>query len=227
MKQEGLSYSIKFSRRRSIGIIVSPRDGVVVRAPYRTPVSVINSFVESRSEWIRKHLESYTNMKSLSNGTPGNGQTIMFRGREYLLKIINGRYNRVIAGDDEIFISIKEGEESSKAGKLLAEWYRKKAVEEITIRFNEIVKSYENYDFRPASLNIRIMKRRWGSCSSKGRITLNSELIKLDQGYLDYVILHELCHLKHHNHGTGFYSLLSDVCPGWKEKRRGLRQYLT
>jgi predicted metal-dependent hydrolase len=69
------------------------------------------------------------------------------------------------------------------------------------------------------------MKRRWGSCSNKGIITLSTELIKLPDLYLEYVIIHELCHLKHHNHGSGYYKLLSELFPDWKAARKDMRTY--
>lgn len=70
------------------------------------------------------------------------------------------------------------------------------------------------------------MKSRWGSCSSKGKITLNTELIKLADKYIEYVMIHELCHLKHHNHGPGFYALMTELCPDWKRLRNELKSYI-
>jgi hypothetical protein len=70
------------------------------------------------------------------------------------------------------------------------------------------------------------MKSRWGSCSKKGIITLSTELIKLPDIYIEYVIIHELCHLKHHNHGKEYYNLLSELFPAWKNVRKDLRGYI-
>lgn len=80
--------------------------------------------------------------------------------------------------------------------------------------------------FKPAGLIIRKMKRRWGSCSNKGIITLSTELIKLPELYIEYVILHELCHLKHHNHGSGYYKLLSELFPDYKTVRKDLKKFI-
>jgi predicted metal-dependent hydrolase len=70
------------------------------------------------------------------------------------------------------------------------------------------------------------MRSRWGSCSKQGKITLSTELIKLPDIFLEYVIIHELCHLKHHNHGKEYYKLLSELFPDWKIVRKGLRDYI-
>ena len=80
--------------------------------------------------------------------------------------------------------------------------------------------------FKPTGLVIRTMKSRWGSCSRKGIITLSTELIKLPDIYIEYVIIHELCHLKHHNHGKEYYILLSELFPDWKKVRKDLREYI-
>ena len=97
----------------------------------------------------------------------------------------------------------------------------------MTEKVKELVVKYNSYRFNPSMITIRSMKRRWGSCSSKGRITLNSEMIKIDDIFTEYVILHELCHLKHHNHGAEYYKLLSEIFPDWKNVRKELRKYLS
>ena len=71
------------------------------------------------------------------------------------------------------------------------------------------------------------MRRKWGSCSTGGKITINSELIKLDDSLLEYVVIHELCHLIHHNHSREFYNLLSQIVPEWKVQRSRLKGYIS
>ena len=89
-----------------------------------------------------------------------------------------------------------------------------------------MLKKYEDQRFKPEALVMRTMKRRWGSCSNKGIITLSTELIKLPDLYIEYVVIHELCHLKHHNHSARYYKLLSDLFPEWKAVRTELRKYI-
>ena len=91
----------------------------------------------------------------------------------------------------------------------------------------EIVTKHQAINFSPSALRVRKLKRKWGSCTSKGVITLNSDLIKLEDSLQEYVIIHELCHLYHPNHGKEFYNLLGSLLPGWKELRIRLRQYLS
>jgi predicted metal-dependent hydrolase len=70
------------------------------------------------------------------------------------------------------------------------------------------------------------MKKRWGSCSSKGKIAISYDLIRLDEIYAEYVIIHELCHLKHHNHSANYYKLLSEVYPNWKKVKGELKKFI-
>jgi predicted metal-dependent hydrolase len=94
------------------------------------------------------------------------------------------------------------------------------------MKFREVIGKFSRFGFRPAGFAIRSMKRRWGSCSSKGKITLSTELIKVPERWTEYVILHELCHLIHHNHGQKYYELLSEVCPEWKNIREEMKSYV-
>jgi hypothetical protein len=89
-----------------------------------------------------------------------------------------------------------------------------------------VLEKHKNQMFKPTGLVIRAMRRRWGSCSNKGIITLSTELIKLPDLFIEYVIIHELCHLKHHNHGSGYYELLSELFPEWRSVRKELRRYI-
>jgi predicted metal-dependent hydrolase len=91
---------------------------------------------------------------------------------------------------------------------------------------SKVLSEHENQMFKPTGLIIRTMKRRWGSCSNKGIVTLSTELIKLSDLHIEYVIIHELCHLKHHNHGPDFYKLLTEMYPEWKTVRKELRKYI-
>jgi predicted metal-dependent hydrolase len=110
--------------------------------------------------------------------------------------------------------------------RLLYKGYKTEASKIFPEILGIVLKTHENQMFNPTGLVIRSMKSRWGSCSKKGIITLSTELIKLPDIYIKYVIIHELCHLKHHNHGKEYYKLLSELFPDWKKVRKDLREYI-
>ncbi len=222
-----VAYRIKYSRRRSIGIIVTPDDGVIVRAPFRTPLHLIEKFVSSKSVWINKHLDNYSGMIRLNNIAVSERNSVLLRGKEYKLLVSAAVRNSVNLGEKEITFNFKDPADKSSLSKFIENWFKRVASDHIESTLKKILVTYDSYGFSPAALSVRSMKRRWGSCSSKGKITLNSELVKLDERYLEYVILHELCHLRHHNHSQAYYKLLSEVFPDWKETRKELRKYVT
>lgn len=222
-----IKYTIIRSKRRTIGIIVSPETGVTVRAPAGASETDIRRFIESRSEWIQSHLKRFESLIKLDSADFTDGSLIFFRGKEYRLKVKVSHKNEVKISGDSVEVMTAADDRPETVKFLVELWYLKNAGEVIYKSFREILLRYPEMNFSPARLTIRKMKRKWGSCSSRKRITVNSELIKLDDSLHQYVIIHELCHLIHPNHGKDFYGLLGDLCPGWKNYRNILRQYIS
>jgi predicted metal-dependent hydrolase len=223
-----IQYRIIFSRRRSISLIVSPDKGVVVRAPYRTSLRSIDRFVQEKESWVRKHIEKHSELTRVNTGKKyTDGESHLYMGKEYYLKIVGSDKLFVRQYDNIIEAGTNDTGDILKIKVLLEIWYRKKAQEVFGVMLEELLSRFINYRFSPTGFAVRPLKSRWGSCSSGGRITISSELIKLDPRYAEYVIVHELCHLKHHNHGKEFYRLLEELIPDYKGIRKELRQYLT
>jgi predicted metal-dependent hydrolase len=227
-ESQKIEYRIIYSGRRSIGISIGPASGVVVRAPYRTSIKTIENLVEAKRRWIKRHLENYRSSININNiKAYDDGSVTLLSGKEYRIRLIeSGKYFIRPGSDNSIEIGLKTISEKGIVGPMLEKWYKSIAVAPFRTKFEELLVKYKEYDFRPSGLKIRVLRRRWGSCSSKGVITLSSELIKLDEIYLEYVILHELCHLRHHNHGKEFYMLLAEVFPDWKKRRNELKKYV-
>ena len=222
-----IDYKIVYSRRRSVGINIGPDSGVVVRAPYRTSLKTIEKIVRSKSKWIKKHLERHSSLIRLNeNKEYIDGESHYYRGNEYFLRLVVSERSFVNIIGDIIEIGLKSEEDKIKIKVLLDRWYREMAQELFRGKFNDILLRLKDYNFLPAGFNVRVMKGRWGSCNSKGKITISADLVKLEETYLEYVILHELCHLKHHNHSPEYYRLLSEVFPKWKSVRKDLRRYI-
>jgi predicted metal-dependent hydrolase len=222
-----IDYKVVYTRRRSIGISIGPDSGVTVRAPYRTSLKTIESVIQSKSAWIFKHTHNYKSAKRINDfRSVTDRSTVFFRGKEYLVRITDSKENSVDILLDHILVGLKNIEEKDKAGIILEKWFRTNAEKYLKEKFEEILLRFKSYNFAPSEFAVRSLKRRWGSCSSRGKITISSELFKLDDIYLEYVILHELCHLRHHNHGKEFYKLLSEVFPDWKQRRSELKKFI-
>ena len=222
------TYKVIFSGRRSISIIVSPDKGVTVRAPYRTSLKTIERFVGEKTDWIRKHLVNHSDLTRINHNKKYiEGEIHFLRGMEYRLVVTESAKQFVTQHDDIIEVGLLSIDNSNKIKVLLAKWYKLKAVEIFREKIEDTCRKYNEYNFNPSGFSVKFMKSRWGSCSSKGKITLNAELIKLDDRFSDYVIIHELCHLKYHNHGKDFYKLLLALVPDYKLIRKELRKFIT
>jgi predicted metal-dependent hydrolase len=222
-----IEFKVVYSRRRTLGISVRPDATVVVRVPLRTSDKTIIRIVEEKSDWIIKHRDSY---KHLNHNKPGKsfseGEKHLFRGNEAVLKIEKSAKPFVWFSDGIIDMGIAKPDDPKAVRRMLYTGYKREAGILFPELLDRMVLKHENQNFKPAGLVIRSMKRRWGSCSNKGMITLSTELIKLSDRQIEYVIVHELCHLKHHNHSSRYYELLSELFPEWKEVRKELKKFI-
>lgn len=224
---EDLEYRVVYSRRRTIGISIHPDSTVFVRVPYLTSMKTITRIVNEKYDWAIKHRDNYRNLDNNNlKRSYTDGETHLFRGKESVLKIERSERLYVRFQDSIIEIGIDKNYSHETIRKILYAGYKTEAGKHFPELMKKVLSDHQNQGFNPTSLVIRTMKRRWGSCSNKGVITLSTELIKLSDLYIEYVILHELCHLKHHNHGPNFYNLLSQVFPEWKRVRKELRRYI-
>ena len=222
-----IEYKVIYSRRRSITISISPHNGVVVRAPKSVSLQKIDIFVSEKSGWIRKHLNTYSDAVRLNYGKEyKDGEIHYYKGKEHILRIIRSPKYYITKSEGIIEAGLPDTSDTLIIKAMLDKWYRKMAILHFNQLFENILIKYESYHFNPSELIVRSSKSRWGSCSSKGRISISSELIKLDEKFYEYIIIHELCHLIHHDHGKGFYMLLEEILPDYKVVRKELRKFV-
>ena len=192
-----------------------------------TSLKTINRIVSEKYKWIIRHRDNY---RELDNSTFKksyiDGEVHLFRGNPSVLKILKAGKSYVRFYDSTIELGTEKADDQATVRKLLYQGCKTEAIKHFPDIMNKVLQKHEIQMFRPTGLAIRTMKSRWGSCSNKGKITLSTELIKLSDLFIEYVITHELCHLKHHNHGPHFYKLLSEVFPEWKIVRKELRKYI-
>jgi predicted metal-dependent hydrolase len=221
-------YKVIYSSRRSISINISPNKGVVVRAPYGMSRARIENFITAKSGWVSSHLAKHEGYIMINHGKSYcEGEKHYYMGKQYALRILPSKRVSVVLSGEVIEIGVPDPGNKKKLKAVLDSWYSSQAKEYLSMRLKYILSETGSHGFRPEKIIVRSTKSRWGSCSSGGTISLSSELIKLDEKFHDYIILHELCHLKHNNHGAGFYKLLAELKPDYKELRKELRKYIT
>jgi predicted metal-dependent hydrolase len=224
---EGIEFRVVYSRRRTIGISVLPDSSVIVRVPYLTSGRTIERIVREKMAWIIKHRDNYRKNPGIKKSRRyADGEMHLYRGNEYLLRLEIAKKLYVRLSDNTIEAGVITGADEAFVKRLLYAWYKNEANNVLPTMFNQVLENLKDLHFKPSGLVIRTMKRRWGSCSSKRIVTLSTELIKLPDRYIEYVIIHELCHLRHHNHGSGYYRLLSELCPDYAILRKELRHYI-
>jgi predicted metal-dependent hydrolase len=226
-KVEDIEFNIIYSGRRTIGISVLPDSTVIVRVPYLTSINTINRIIKQKYNWVLKHRDSYRRSENNPlNRSYATGSAHLFHGKETVLKIEKSGKSHIRFHDSTIEMGMAKTDDYDAIKRLLYKGYKREAEQYLPLLLKKVLVEHKNQMFRPSGLIIRTMKRRWGSCSNKGVITLSTELIKLSDLYIEYVIAHELCHLKQHNHGSKYYKLLSEVFPEWKSARKELRKYI-
>jgi len=153
-----------------------------------------------------------------------NGEEHLFLGQNHPLEIIEepGKRGSVGLFNGQIRVIAPDARAEAISNRLVR-WYRQQALQYFTSRL-ELISKYTSWTGDQAPpLRLRKMKRRWGSCSAAGVITLNTHLVKTPPQCIDYVIAHELCHLQELNHGKAFYALQERLFPGWREAKTHLQ----
>ena len=218
------TYETRFSKRKTIGVYVYPDSRVEVRAPKRTAKRDIQYFVFEQREWIAKQLNRNKDLPPRLDLNYTDGELHYYLGKQFPLKIQLG-IPRVIFDGDKINLFTKAPDNLDKNKNLLIEWYRQVAHIAYQSRLEACYSRFVQSGIDKPALRIRKMKTRWGSCSERGHINLSLELIKVPMEYIDYVIIHELCHLIEFNHSHRFYAVQSDMLPDWKQRKIGLNNF--
>lgn len=200
------------------------QDGcVVVQAPADASDATIGEVVKRRSRWIHEHLRSIVDRKALHSTRDWvSGESHRYLGRRYMLKVrvAPADQERVVLAGGQLRVSVA-AYDPQRVRHLVHAWYRERADAWLRNRVSELATRLSWIRKEP-SVAIRQMKSRWGSCSPAGRLTLNPVLIRVPREAVDYVIVHELCHLRHHNHSRSFYLLLARYVPGWQHIKKRL-----
>jgi predicted metal-dependent hydrolase len=219
-----IEYEVVFSERTTLGISVDPDMDVLVKAPTGTTLDKINEKVRKRAPWILKQQHYFLGFfPKLTKRKFVSGETHFYMGRQYLLQVTKSNVSEVKYKGRSIEVKTNSFE---NVEQLLQQWYRDKAKVKFAEIAEPIIQRFKKYDVEPTGLYIQEMSKRWGSCTPKGKIILNPELIKAPKACIEYVITHELCHLVHHDHTQKFMDLQSKEMPDWEKWKEKLERLL-
>jgi len=218
-----IDYNLFYSERKTLEITVHPDNSIIVKAPLNSDISLVEKKIIKRARWILRQLNYF---KQFAPKTPErfyvNGETHLYLGRQYRLKISVGKQNSVKLIKGFFQITCRNQQTPEIANKLLNKWYLEKAAMQFDVGIDRCWDKFNRFELVKPTISIKRMRKRWGSLSDKNTITLNTDLVKAPKECIDYVITHELCHLKHRNHSREFYKLLDSVIPGWEKIKHKL-----
>lgn len=218
-----VNVSLQKKRIKNIYLRVNRRGQITLTMPYRTTIEYAKEFIFKKRLWLNKQLEKQIVEERLPVNIIEREGIILYKGKPLTIKYIKDKVNNVVLLDEEININIKDNNDQMMKEKVLRNWWRNEAFKTFDFlvdRWLDILKYDKN--LKPTII-IRKMKSLWGSCNKKNnKITFNEYLLKAPIESIEYVVLHELAHLKYFNHGKEFYNFISSFMPDYKQRKQNL-----
>lgn len=212
-----IGYELIRSRRKTISITITEDARVVVRAPLRVSVAVIEGFLKQKRQWIAEKRDMAAKRAAAHRqGEFFSGEEFPYLGRTLMLSVSDEIKGIEAIGSVLAFPRawLPHAEERLK------KWYRAEAARVVEGRLMPLAAST---GLRPASVGITDARRRWGSCSTGGRLNFTWRLVMAPQDVIDYVLVHELVHMEHMDHSAAFWGLVGQIMPEYREKKKWLK----
>jgi Predicted metal-dependent hydrolase len=224
-----IAFTVIFKKRKTMEIAVEPPNNIIVTAPIGTTEDEILKKVESKGSWLIQKIYSFKHMNYMPIQREFvNGESFMYLGRNYSLQIeldlesgsrVKNPKVKLYRGKFIVKASNKNEEDIRKA---MEQWYRDRAKEVIETR----VKYYQRFfNIEPTEIRIKEQKKRWGSCTSKNELLFNWRCIMAKSNALDYIVVHEMCHMYHKDHSKEFWELVASVLPDYELRKEWLKNY--
>lgn len=222
-----IEYQINPDPRRNsrIAIHVEPDGQVIVDAPPGYAGALVQRAVARRARWIAGHVNAvHARFRHVHPRSYVSGEQALYLGRRYVLKVIEEDDARGTARlrANRLEVRLRRAD-PQRVRAILRGWYRTRA-RDYFARMIDRQSAALPWIERAPPFRLLEMSRRWGSCSTRGQLILNPHLIKAPRPAIAYVILHELVHLKHHDHSPAFFALLNRHAPGWERDKAALDQ---
>lgn len=217
-----VTYTLKRSgKRRSIGLRIDDR-GLTVSMPLRASEKWLHSVLNEKAAWVVEKLGSWQDRKpSIPQWL--DGEKIAFRGETFTLRIITGLFaSPAQLHGEQLHIHVVDAADAIKIEKVVTQWYRREA-EQV---FRECVAHYAPLmQVQPRQIKLSSAQTQWGSCTSRGVVRFNWQLVRMPLHLIDYVVVHELAHLVEMNHSAAFWRVVKSACPDYAQCRAELRRH--
>lgn len=221
-----IDYKLLVMDRKSLEIAVHPDKSVIVKAPSSSSAEAVEAKVRKRARWIKRQIAYFSQFDPLIPARKYvGGESHLYLGRKYRLKIEKAKRDQVLLKNGYFYIDCIN-DKPPYIKTLLDTWYRQRAEIIVSKVFDDCWERFKKESLEKPTLKLQKMEKRWGSLSPKGRLTLNLSLVKTPRECIEYVVIHELCHLQHHHHNPDFYKLLDRTMPDWTKRKHKLEMSL-
>jgi predicted metal-dependent hydrolase len=209
------------NRRRSIGLRID-NHGLTVNMPLRASEKWLQDVLQNKAHWVVKKLETWQTNKPVSPQWR-DGQSLFFMGELITLRVIVSLFAMPpLLKDSQLFVHVTQDTNETLIEQIVTQWYQHEAKK----LFQECVEHFAPLmNVTPRIMKISSARTQWGSCTTRGDVRLNWQLIKLPLHLIDYVVVHELAHLIEMNHSAAFWQVVKNACPDYAKRRRELRQW--
>lgn len=216
-------YDLTREETSSLKLTVKPDLKIGLVCPLEASEERIEEFLKRKRGWIDKQIDFFKKyQKKKYRKEYVSGESFYFLGKQYQLIVRKGEADRVVLSRDKITVKTAIGKDNPFCVKLLIDmWYKEKSREIFRERFEKMKKRFECEE--KIFLRTEVLRKKWGSFRKK-TVILNPILIQSSLECIDYVLAHELCHIKYQNHGKEFWKLLNKMYPGWKEVKERLEE---
>ena len=221
-----LEFKVEFKNRDTMSISVEPPNDILVVAPTGTPEEDVKGIVKSRGRWIVQKLFEFRNIDAKRvNREFVNGESFMYLGRNYSLQVHvddtlqNNFKVKLFRGKFHVYVKEKSDEIIKEA---METWYREKTEEQVRKRIKYYQKFFEK---KPSDIKVKEQKKRWASCTSKNELLFNWRCGMAKATAIDYIVVHEMCHMYYKNHSQEFWDLVASVMSDYESRKEWLRDY--
>ena len=210
------------NRKRTISLQVKDNK-LIIKAPRTVSRKNLDEVIQNKQKWIKRRAILDFEEQKLRNRKFIDNEKFYFRGNEYRLSLILGSKEEVSIVDGLLLVTCKDyrSMHDKNVKSLIEDFYVNESVKILNTRTNEFAKKMK---VQPTGITIKDYVSKWGSCTSKNKISFNWRIIMAPDCIINYLIIHELCHIIEHNHSKNFWNYVGTYCEDFQKKRKWLRE---
>lgn len=220
--QHEYDYTLLKQERKTLSLTVDPSMRIIVKAPVGVDKARIETFLKKKWMWLEKQLAFFDKYQRKTYAREYvSGESFLYLGRQYKLVVRRGMTDKVVISNRELSVTTTRLVADSVHNKKLVEkWFAKRRDVVFRKRFEKV---FDHFDYaHMPELEVRSMPKRWGSLLKDKKVLLNPLLIQAPKEAIDYVITHELCHIRYSKHDKNFYEFLESKIPDWRTVKEKL-----